>query len=267
MPECSIDPSSPLHDIPLISPPTPSHNLDTTPWPSESHHTRITSNGQPSVTPLKSCPPLTDKIHLNEVFVPPDHSIATQRLHGLTLVHTSKARELRDLKSNAKAFGIDEQAAREIEAAVEGAGATEVSCSCSYPVQLTSLQIEATSGFIMKPAETSSPSTASWSISRAPDISNPTDILHQGSTTLFPHSLANVIPQSSTCFFSKKQYVHHSLSSIPLHFHLATQKQQPKTQSRPFVPLHVTIHPVQQQSVNINLAYPPLDNFQPCQDE
>ena len=164
-----------------------------------------------------------------------------------TSVYTSHARKPRKSKDKTEVGGANGQYTREIEASVEGAGITEVSCSRSYPVQLTSLQTEATSGLVTEPTRTSSPLTASWSTSSTPDVSNPTHNLHQGSTTSFPDSFANLMSQPSTPF-SNGRRVYHSPSSVPLYSHSATQKQRSKAQTRHFVPIHVsahTIHPFQ----------------------
>ena len=259
-----IPPSATAHDLcqypasPHLHPPAPS----------SSKHRCLSlppSFCQPSVTPLESPFPQTCEIRSDEVFTPPNDTFAARYFRSPTPVHTSKVKEPRDLKENAKASGVDEQAAREIEATVKGAGVTEVSCSRSYPVQPTSPQAEATSGLIMEPARTSSPSTASWSTSSAPYISNPTHNLHRGSTTWFPYSFDNAIPQPSTRLFSKGRRVHHPLSSIPLHSHSATQRRWSKVRTRCVVPSPVsppTIPSFQQPQPNFYSTYPSPDRFQ-----
>ena len=178
-----------------------SSTFDLTPTLSGSCPSRVPLNQQPSVAPFE--PPFPQMCENRSVYTPPSNAIAIRYFCGSTPVHNSKAREPRGLKDNMKAFGIDEQDDWEIEAAVGGAGITEVLCSCSYPAPPTSLQTESTSGLVMEHARTSSPSAASWFTSSTPDIPNSTHNLHQGSTASFPYSFNNAIPQPSTCLFSE----------------------------------------------------------------
>jgi len=115
--------------------------------------------------------------------------------------------------------------------------------------------------------------TASRSSLMAPHISNSTHNLHQGPPIPFPrqrpfpHPFANPIPQPSTRFSSKEQHVHHSITSFPISFLSATQKQLSKVQPRCFGPLLVspfTTLPFQRPPPDFHLTYPPSEL---CQDE
>jgi len=65
----------------------------------------------------------------------PNHTTTARYFCGLLSAHVNKARDLGNLKDNAKM--VNEQAAREIEVVEEEAGDTRVSCAHWHSAQLT----------------------------------------------------------------------------------------------------------------------------------
>ena len=135
--------------------------IDTTPTLSASYLTPFSSDRQPPITPLESSFQQKCEKGLDEVFMPPDATIAGQRLYYLTSTQTNDTKERGSLKDDIKVVEIKEQVT----------GETDVS------------REEDDGGLIA--ARTSSSPTSSQSYLIPPHISNSTPKLHQGSTTSF----------------------------------------------------------------------------------
>ena len=134
-----------------------SSKFNTTPTLSGLCSTRIPSNRQPSDIGHQSHFPLIYENRSDGVFQPPKLAFAAQHLCSSPPAYTSNTKEFEDLKGDVEAVGIEEQATREIEATVEGARVTQVPCSSSHPVQLTSSHADSsTSEHITAPATSSS---------------------------------------------------------------------------------------------------------------
>ena len=122
----------------------------------------------------------------------------------------------------------------------------------------------------MLPSSTASwPSPTASPFSSRPSISNSTPSPCRRPPTPFPHPFANPIPQPSTRFSSKEQHVHHSITSFPIRFLSATQKQSSKAQPRCFTssPVSPITPPFQRHSFDFPSVCPPVDTSQPCPDD
>ena len=240
--------------------------LNTTPTRSASHSAQISPSRQRSVAPFNLHCPRSYKSSSNEVFPLPNRLCTAQRSCGSIPAHTDDARDSGDLKYNPKVVGMDEQVGRETEVAGEGEEVTGVPCACLPTIQLASSQGDASKGLVTRPARTSSSSSSSRPTSSAAYIPYPTPNLHQGPTTLLPHSIslpqtfANPIPQPSMRFSPKGRHPQHYVSSIPIPSFSAIQRQLLEAQTQHFGPRSPTTPPFQcQSSPNLSASYSTYD--------
>jgi len=174
-----IDPTGGIEDC------ASSLKLDISPLLSGSHNTQIPSNGQPLVVPLKSSFSQKCENCSDEVFTPPNHTIAAQCSSSSNYAYTNNMRELGNSKDKAEVGGANGQNTKEVEVAAEGEQDTEVLCTRSLPVQLTETHGE----HVARLEKTSPPFTASRPMSMTREPARTLDLpsaLQPKSTTRAP---------------------------------------------------------------------------------
>jgi len=174
-----IDPTAGIEDC------VSSLKLDISPPLSGSHNTQIPSNGQPSVVPLKSSFSQKCENRSDEVFMPPNHTIAAQCSSSSNYAYTNDARESGNSKDKAEVGGANGQNTKEVEVAAEREQDTKVPCTHSLPVQLTATHRE----HVARLAKTSPPFTASQPMSMTQEPARTLDLpsaLRPKSTTQVP---------------------------------------------------------------------------------
>ena len=233
---------------------------------------------QSSVTPLESFFPQKYENRQDELIVPLNYAVATQRFNSSTSAHTSETRGVRDLEGNEKGVGPNEQVSEEMEGVTEGKEVTRVPCAHPHPAPLTFIQTEAAGEPIRVAARTSSSSTTSWSTSSSttswstsmsPYMSMSTPSLSK-STIPFPHSFASASYRSLTTLSPKKQHAWDSALPTPFRSISITQNRSPKIQIWRFTPPPAnspTTPPFQQRWPNFYSTYPSPKALQLCRDD